>query len=252
MAVGRVDYLFTGLERSTSSTRIVTFERGLLANQLLPGEVVGGVAAGEVDRLSYRAGAFSGSIDQEFSQFEAGLGAVAGLGLDLPLFYESGDLHLDYLYNDGDAGNNALAPYRHVVSLWHHGQAGPFGLGVDCTWGQGLAGVPAVMGVTVLTTFEFARDVIRTGDALQAALRYQFASSDDDNGLQLPSRYEQAAVPLGSGDDYQAVYAGINYRIFGDRLKWMAGVEYASMRDAANDGGDYDGWTFLTGVRVYF
>src|SRR5215813_3493271 len=44
LSAGRVDYLFTGLERSVSSIRIVTFERGLLANQLLPGEVVGAVA----------------------------------------------------------------------------------------------------------------------------------------------------------------------------------------------------------------
>ncbi|NJM55125.1 MAG: hypothetical protein HC841_03675, partial [Verrucomicrobiae bacterium] len=41
MVAGRIDFLFTGLERSTSSNRILTFERGLLVNQVLPGEVVG-------------------------------------------------------------------------------------------------------------------------------------------------------------------------------------------------------------------
>src|SRR5262245_49843867 len=56
LSAGRVDYLFTGLERSMSSTKIVTFERGLLANQLLPREVVGVVAESKAGKFSFRAG----------------------------------------------------------------------------------------------------------------------------------------------------------------------------------------------------
>ena len=65
-------------------------------------------------------------------------------------------------------------------------------------------------------------------------------------------RYEQDVVPHGFGDRYQAVYAGINYLIFGDRFKLMNGVEYSVMKDSADDGGRFTGWTFFTGVRVYF
>jgi len=36
--LGRVDYVFIGMERSTSSKKIATFERGLLVGQLTPGE----------------------------------------------------------------------------------------------------------------------------------------------------------------------------------------------------------------------
>jgi hypothetical protein len=45
---------------------------------------------------------------------------------------------------------------------------------------------------------------------------------------------------------------GINYLIFGDRLKLMAGAEYSFMRDSADAGDPYNGWTYLAGVRVYF
>jgi phosphate-selective porin OprO/OprP len=48
------------------------------------------------------------------------------------------------------------------------------------------------------------------------------------------------------------VYVGINYLIYGQRLKLMNGVEYSVMHDSANDGGAFNGWTFLTGVRLYF
>jgi phosphate-selective porin OprO/OprP len=252
MSAGRLDFLFAGLERSVSSTKIATFERGLLVNQLLPGEVVGAGAGGKLDKFSYRAGVLSGSIGQEFTQFKGGVGVVAGVGYALPLFYETGSLHLDYLFNDGHPSNNALQPYDHVFSLWHQGQAGPFGLGVDFTWAHGLDTRPAVFGVTLLPTFVLSEDLIRKGDALQAVLRYQFAISDGDNGLQLQPRYEQAVVPDGFGDRYQAVYAGLNYLIFGDRLKLMTGAEYSVMRDAAHDDGEFDGWTYLAGVRVYF
>jgi hypothetical protein len=252
LRLGRVDFLFNGLERSVSSTKIVTFERGLLVNQVMPREVVGALVEGKPGDFSYRAGIFSGSIEEEFTEFKGGVGVVAGVGYKLPLFYETGSLHLDYLFNDGNPSNNALEPYDHVFSLWHQGQAGPFGLGVDLTWGHGVDARPAVFGVTVLPTYVFAKDVIRKGDAFQAALRYQFAVSDGDNGLQLQQRYEQEVVPAGFGDRYQAVYAGINYLIFGDRLKLMTGAEYSVMHDSAHDGGEYHGLTYLVGMRLYF
>src|SRR5262245_1728824 len=252
LVAGRLDFLFAGLERSISSTKIATFERGLLVNQLLPGGVVGAGGKGQSGELSYRAGVFSGSIEQEFTSFAGGFGAVAGAGYELPLFYAEGSLHLDYLYNNGNPSNNALKPYDHVISLWHQGRTGPFGLGVDLTFGHGLDARPAVFGVTVLPTYVFATNVVRKGDALQAVLRYQFATSDGDNGLQLQQRYEQEVVPGGSGNQYQAVYLGLNYLIFGDRFKLMTGAEYSTMLDSAHDGGAFQGWTYCAGVRVYF
>ena len=202
--------------------------------------------------FSYRLGGFSGSIDQEFTTFAGGFGAVAGVGYNLPLFYETGSLHLDYLFNNGNPANNAFAPYDHTISLWHQGQTGPFGLGFDLTWAHGLDSRPAVFGVTILPTYVFAENVLRPGDALQAVLRYQFAVSDGNNGLELQSRYEQEVVPGGYGNRYQAIYAGINYLIFGDRLKLMTGAEYSVMRDDANDGGAFNGWTYFAGVRMQF
>jgi phosphate-selective porin OprO/OprP len=251
-SAGRVDFLFAGLERSISSSSIATVERGLLVNQIMPGEVVGAVSEGKAGEFSYRAGIFSGSINREFTDLKGGFGVVAGLGYNLPLFYEIGSLHLDYLFNNGNPSNNALEPYDHVISLWHQGQSGPFGLGVDLTWAHGMGDRPAVGGVTVIPTYVFAKNLIRKGDALQAALRYQFAGSDGDGGLELQPRYEQKAVSKGSGNRYHAVYAGLNYLIFGNRFKLMNGLEYSVMHDSTNDRNAFNGWTFLTGLRVFF
>lgn len=59
-------------------------------------------------------------------------------------------------------------------------------------------------------------------------------------------------MPDGFGDRYQAIYAGHTYLIFGDRLKVMTGAEYSVMHNSARDGGEFDGWTYLAGGRVYF
>ena len=252
LSAGRLDYLFTGLERTISSTKIGTFERGLLVNQLLPGEVVGAVVQGKAGNFSYHAGILSGSIEQEFTTFAGGFGAVAGVAYALSIFYERGSLHLDYLYNNDNPSNNALEPYSHVISLWHQGQSGPFGLGVDLTAGHGIEGNQPVLGVTILPTWLFWKDLVRRGDALEAVLRYQYAVSDGANGLQLQQRYEQEAVSGGGGDAYHAIYAGVNYLIFGNRFKLMTGAEYSVMKDSALGPDSFDGWTYFGGVRVYF
>ena len=252
LSVGRLDFGFTGLERSTSSTKIPTFERGLLVNQIMPGEVVGAVTEGKLESFSLRVGLLSGTIEDEFTEFRGGFGAVAGVARKLPLFYESGSLHLDYAFHNGNPANNAFDPYDHIITLWHQGTAGAFGLGLDATWADGLEGRPAVFGLTLLPTYVFAKDVIRKGDRLQAVVRYQFAVSEGDNGLQPQERYEQEVVPDGLGNRYHAFYAGINYLIFGDRFKLMTGTEYSAMHDSAHDDGAFDGWTHLAGVRIYF
>ena len=251
--LGRLDYFsFAGPEQSAASSRISTFEHGQLVDQLGPTEMVGALLQGKQGRFSGNVGLVSGSTTENFTDFAGGFGALAGVSYDLPLFYDAGSLNLDYLFNNGNPSNNALKPYDHAISLWHQGQLGPLRLGLQLIGGHGLDGRPAVFGVTAQSAWVFAQDVLRKGDAFQAVLRYQFAVSDGNNGLKLQPRYEQDVVPGGSGDQYQAIYAGVNYLIFGHRLKLMNGIEYSVMHNSANDGAVYNGWTFLSGVRLYF
>jgi hypothetical protein len=53
----------------------------------------------------------------------------------------------------------------------------------------------------------------------------------------------------GRGDSYNAFYGGIQYFIYGDKLKLLAGTEWARL---SGNGDTYDGFTFLTGVRFSF
>ena len=251
-SLGRLDYVYTGMERTTSSKKISTFERGLLVNQLMPGEVFGLYGTGKIDAYTVQAGLFTGATKEEFGDFNSGFASTLGVEHALPLFFDQGELHLDFLYNDSDQENTSFKPYRNVVSLWHQGRLGPFSMGIDISGGdQGLDGQSNVWGLTLLPGYEFAHNLLITGDALQWVLRYHYAKSSGFNGLLLPKRYEQE-VATGTGDHYQAFYLGINYFLNDDKLKVMAGAEYARMKDSPGDGGDYMGWTYLAGLRLYF
>jgi hypothetical protein len=93
--------------------------------------------------------------------------------------------------------------------------------------------------------------VFGNNDPLQLNLRYQYVSSNEDNGLHLQKRYE-GKVTQGDGDNYQALYAGLSYFLYDHKFKFMLGGEYARMKDAGNDGGEYRGWTWFGAVRLYF
>ena len=75
ISIGRLDYVYTGMERTTSSKKIKTMERALLVNQVMPGEVIGTYVKGKRNSLSYQTGLFSGSIEDEFASFKGGVAA---------------------------------------------------------------------------------------------------------------------------------------------------------------------------------
>ena len=251
LSVGRLDYLFTGYERSKSSKRINSIERGLLVNQVMPAEVIGAHLRGKKDRFAYHAGLFSRSIEQEFDDFDTGAAAVIGASYDTPLFLEDGSLHLDYLYNSQDTEGNAFRPYRHVVSLWHQGEKGRLTMAMDLTYADPLETSGHVIGLTLEPGWRLLDQVFGKNDPLQLTMRYQYVSSSEDNGLSLQKRYE-GKVTEGKGDHYQALYTGLNYFLYGHKLKLMLGGEYARMKDAADDGGEYRGWTWFSAARLYF
>jgi len=259
VSLGRLDYVYTGLERSTSSKKIKTMERGLVVNQVMPGEVIGLYARGQFAGLEYQAGLFSGSIADEFTHFDGDFAALVGFSRELPLFYRQGTLHLDYLFNNGHADNNAFKPYRHIVSLWHEGQWGPLAMGFDLTAAHGVGGQSDLLGLTLLPSCDLADNLLIPKDKLQLALRYHFAASEDDYGLGFSKRYEQK-VASGRGDTYNAFYLGLNYYIYGQKLKLMAGAQYFDMAGVGSDETEVtdsaqrsiDGWEFISGVRLYF
>jgi phosphate-selective porin OprO/OprP len=72
--------------------------------------------------------------------------------------------------------------------------------------------------------------------------------SRDDNGIRL-GLYENRIQP-GRGNEYLELYSGLNVYLRGHDLKWQCGFRHIDLVDGGGDGGDYNGWSVSTGVRI--
>lgn len=128
---------------------------------------------------------------------------------------------------------------------------GRFGLVAEMLWANGEPNQSDVFGVAVIPSYFIA-------DGLQLVGRVQYASSDRPNGLTLPNRYEAVIPGDDRGDQYLSGYLGLNYYLYGHKLKLMLGVEYSAMEGSGivkgtkGGDGDFDGYTALAGVRMFF
>jgi phosphate-selective porin OprO/OprP len=106
---------------------------------------------------------------------------------------------------------------------------------------SGYFGQPDIWGFVVMPFYDL-------NERAEVVARYTYVKSDGDNGVRI-ARYENSIVE-GLGDRYTEVYLGLNYYWYGHKLKLQSGVQYLEMRDRANDGGAYSGWSWTTGLRV--
>lgn len=246
--VGKQGVAYT-LDGATSSKELLTIDRNNLSNNLwftneyVPGITVGGTKANWI----YNFGVFSqGGQDNEFGDFDQGTAWLASLGYDFSksLSVKQAVVRLDYLHNEVTTSTDVFTNRNlgNVVSLNGSYENGPFGVRGDLSYGEGFLGQPDVYGLVVMPYYNIT-------DKLQAVFRYTYLNSDGNDGIRY-GRYETTPLNGKRGDEYQEAYAGLNYYIYGHKLKLQTGLQYVSMNDEANNGGEFDGWAWTTGFRL--
>ncbi len=247
--VGKQGMGFT-LDGKTSSKELLTIDRSNLSNNLwFTNEYIPGVTfSGTIGKWSYNTGVFSqGEEDKEFGDFDGGTSWLASVGYDLSseLGADEAVLALDYVYNEDTPTSPALFTNRtleHVVSLNFLMEKDDFGFRGDVSTGSGYANQADVWGFTLMPYYNFT-------DKLQGVFRYTYLHSNDDNGVRF-ARYESNPMSGARGDEYQEAYLGLNYYLYGHKLKLQTGLQYVTMNDDANDGGEFDGLAWTTGLRI--
>jgi phosphate-selective porin OprO/OprP len=233
-----------GLDGGTSSKELITIDRSNLANNLwfteeyAPGVSVGGKSG----KWNYFVGGFSSDGNPEFGDFAAGNFLLTRLGYNFAedLHSDTAMLWLDYVYQTPDDGNTATRPFENIGSVNFNYGKGKWGIGADVKGGTGYGKQGDIFGVQVMPSYFIT-------DKVQAVLRYTHMNGDD-NAIRL-ARYENRVVD-GKGDQYNEYYAGLNYYLYGHKLKFQTGVQYATLSDSKNDGGEYGGWQVVSGVRI--
>ncbi len=247
LKVGKQSAAFT-LDGATSSNELITIDRNNISNVFwFPTEYISGVTiSGKYEAWQWNVGAFSGGTEsKEFGNFDAGIFFLGSLGYDFgkALGVDKALLRLDYVHNDRNPESTATRSFENIGSLVFQLEAGKFALGTDFTAASGFGSQSEAWGFVVMPSYKIT-------DKLQAVLRYTHIESNDPNDVRF-SRYETFAT-TGRGDKYDEYYAGLNYYVCGHRLKVQTGLTYTDMKDSANDGGEYHGWTWTTGLRLSF
>lgn len=245
ITIGKHSAPFT-MDGSTSSKELIAVDRANLANNLwFPQEYFPGVSAsGQSGKWSYHLGLYSsGSATPEFGNFDGGVFVLSTVGYDFAekLGVKKAVLAVNYVYNEQDSDNTFTRSLGDVASVNFNFDAGKWGFRTDCSGGLGYGGQSDLWGIMLMPYYNLT-------SKLQAVARYTWLKSSDPNGVRF-ARYEDQVVS-GRGDEYNEIYAGLNYYFYKHKLKLQTGVLYADMHDRANDGGKYSGWAWTTGLRI--
>jgi phosphate-selective porin OprO and OprP len=253
ITAGKIKPLIGYYDWIQSSTSQPTFERSQIFNQLGVDRATSLTIEGKHDDVSWQTGIYSNDMDREFGTFGGSISFGAGIGYDArkSLGWDRADFHLDWLQSDHDADDRVFLNYDTLISATFWGAQGPWNLVVEGFTGlESTTGSGDVFGFYIQPTYDLIPST------LQLVGRYAFSAGDGGASLNGQRRYERSApdlFPPGSakGDEYHAFYLGAQYFIYGDKLKLMAGAEYSTLSGGA-PADDFEGVTFLTGIRMYF
>lgn len=249
VTVGKHGAKFT-LDGSTSSTALITMDRSQIANNFwFPDEYIPGVSVnGEIENWLYSVSAFSSgsASNKEFGDFSAGYFGVASIGYNFAkaLSVDKAIVKTELMLQEEARGTNFTRTNEMVGSLNFLFEDGPCGFGGDLVTSRGYGTQPDMYGVQLMPSYFFDE-----AKKLQGVFRYTFIQSDGKNGIRF-ARYENSIMGSKRGDEYQEFYAGFNYYLYGNKLKFQTGIQHSSMEDKPADGGRYDGWSLTTGIRI--
>ncbi len=245
MTFGKQGVPFTN-EGATSSRELLTIDRSNLANNIwFPQEYMPGVSvSGRIAPWVYRGGVYSsGAMNREFGEFSGDYFTLALVGYDFAkqLGVKEAVLTGNYLYQHPDEDNTFTRELEYILSVHFRLEADRWGLRSDLSDATGYLGQSNLWALMVMPFFNVT-------EKLQAVGRYTHLDSKDPNGIRFAT-YESRVV-TDRGDEYNELYLGVNYYIYGHRLKLQTGLQWADMNDRADDGGEYSGLSWTTGLRV--
>ncbi len=258
ISAGKTKVKFTR-EQEISSKEILTMERSLLSNTLFPGELTGAWVSGKgiQEHWLYELGVYGNEREREFSDFEGGTIVLGKIGYDYSsqVGWDSAVASFHYMHNsepgyrtsdpDPDYSPGTSPSFKDSIAFTNDITQGRFGFTTDIVYGMGDEdlGQSDVFGISLIPSYFIA-------DGLQLVGRLQVATCEDPDDLRLPGRYERLKAGPSSeerGNTYTSAYVGLNYYLYGHKLKLMNGIEYSHL-----GGGDYDGYTLMSGLRFSF
>ena len=246
--VGKFEPHF-GYDREFSDNLDKFFERSFFDDHVIGGnDYIPGVdISGKIGNWGYLVGAYSANVNKEFGNFDGGAAYLAEINYDFSkaLGADKALWALDFMHADGKSKNtNFMTAYRNAAATYFDYQKGKTGLVAQLGYAEGVTGKGDIFQAMLMPTYLIT-------DKLELVVRYQLGLSNNDNGLATKNRQEKT-VGAFTGDTYNAGYVGLNYYLYGQKLKLMAGMQYSDLKGGTSPNAGYSGWTSLVGLRMYW
>ncbi|MEM8953729.1 MAG: porin [Verrucomicrobiota bacterium] len=251
LTVGKDKQGFT-IEDETSSKRILTVERSPIVQETAGARPWGTVVRTDLAGFDTRIGAWITGGDDSWGswpQFDSNLSLSLNTAYEM---FEGTDLRFDYVYNDnkggtervqGDADRSFASAYQHGISVGTLSDWGNLGLVTNVIVAKNRAAAGRLpdksdtWGAVVMPSYYIT-------DKLQAVFRYAYMKRGREQRTQ---RFDVRATV----SNYHTFLGGLTYYICEDKLKVMAGYEYA-IGDVFEEPRDIDSGTWMFAVRTYF
>lgn len=249
LRVGKFEPHF-GYDREFSDNTQVFFERSFFDDQVFNNTgndyVSGASVSGKVGKWGYQAAVFSDNVSQEFGHFNGGESYLAEVSYDF-----AADMHadkalwaLDYMHMNNNAYSNVFNTMENAAATYFDYHRGNFGLVTQLGYGDGIDSKGGIFEWMLMPTYLITKQ-------LELVTRYQLGLADKSNGITTLNR-QQKTLGKFTGDMDNAVYVGLNYYVYGQKLKLMAGEQFDKLTGGTGTKAGYDGWTTLVGLRMYF
>lgn len=260
-----------GIEQSKEPHQLLTPERTLLANMLMPAETLGVAFSQDCAPWDWSIGWFSGANDRYIPGISGDGFISANLAYEVGEALEGGGAmrtrwHLDYIYNLDGSDSRSIPRYdvagrrtangnqqilrnpafRHLVSTGVELESDRWAFEGDFQLANGDLNA---WGLTLTPSYWAVPGTLRIVG------RYHYADTDDPlglvGGLGVGSDPFYDSSPIFAGDEFHSFYLGANLHLYQDKVVVLNGFEYALMKDDAN-GFETDAWIWHSGARISF
>ena len=249
LRVGKFEPHF-GYDREFSDNTQVFFERSFFDDQVFNNTgndyVTGASLSGKLGKWGYQAAVFSDNVGQEFGHFNGGESFLGEISYDF-----AADLHadkalwaLDFMHMNNNANSNVFNTMENAAATYFDFHIGQCGLVTQLGYGDGIDSKGGIYELMIMPTYLITKQ-------LELVTRYQLGLAAKDNGITTLNRQEKTVGKF-TGDTDNAVYVGLNYYVYGPKLKLMAGEQYNKLTGGTGVKAGYQGWTTLVGLRMFF
>jgi phosphate-selective porin OprO and OprP len=252
LRVGKFEPHF-GYDREFSDIQQKFFERGILDDQVFNNtgnDYVAGVSAlGKLGNLGYQAAIFSDNVGKEYGLLNGGASELFELNYDFSraLVVDKALWAVDYMsmQNNSTPNANVFNTMHNAAATYFDFKQGRFGFVTQFGYGNGNRVKGDVYALTIMPSYYVIPE------KLEAVVRYQFATSDDPNGIALMNRQDKTVGSF-TGDTYDSVYLGLSYYIYGHKFKLMTAEQLDYLTGGTGAKAGFQGWTTLAGFRMYW